>query len=502
MIARNDMFHLSVHYMLVALSGFHSKQINSLLSKAMERNATLLHDLQAMFHKADEKGTGSLTVREVVEMYSRKLWNFRPGVNSKPLTASELEEGDPESFARELVEVMDIDGNDLITYPEFMAYVLGRRKAEVTLHYYDLSKGAAEAFSPWVVGEQLEGIWHTGIVVYGKEYYFAKDLVFDTAGCTCFGEPTRVISLGVTLWRQEELHEHIVNDLRPIFHRGTYDVIKNNCNHFSDRLSMFLLNQHLPKEVLRQPEYLLKSNFVRIVRPMLNWYLRDRVVAREPGKDLPPGRPRLKPHERPAIGTFVTLHPADTETTVPGVVMLALVRAVEGDAPPSNKNCWFPLLDACTVAGDGHEVHLFSSCGVERARPGCSGNGIWVQYFDFRPMEKSGRQCRAIVRLERVPHARLSLADTDSEAFLSAYRAALQAMGAPACVTTEAGVTGAGNMGASRGLSPMVNSMPLPPSNSGDPNISSPRAAGLEDKVAKIFGVSLSRDGDGRIYQL
>jgi len=38
----------------------------------------------------------------------------------------------------------------------------------VTLHLYDLSGGLAEIFSQAVLGRQVDGIWHTGIVVHGK----------------------------------------------------------------------------------------------------------------------------------------------------------------------------------------------------------------------------------------------------------------------------------------------------------------------------------------------
>ena len=41
---------------------------------------------------------------------------------------------------------------------------------DVTLYVYDLSQGMAKQFSPALVGEVIEGIWHTAIVVYGTEY--------------------------------------------------------------------------------------------------------------------------------------------------------------------------------------------------------------------------------------------------------------------------------------------------------------------------------------------
>jgi len=38
----------------------------------------------------------------------------------------------------------------------------------VVLYLYDLSNGLAKAMSRRLVGKQIDGIWHTGIVVYGK----------------------------------------------------------------------------------------------------------------------------------------------------------------------------------------------------------------------------------------------------------------------------------------------------------------------------------------------
>ena len=38
----------------------------------------------------------------------------------------------------------------------------------VSLNVYDLSQGLAKSLSQAIIGHQIEGIWHTGIVVYGK----------------------------------------------------------------------------------------------------------------------------------------------------------------------------------------------------------------------------------------------------------------------------------------------------------------------------------------------
>merc|ERR1712072_481343 len=109
--------------------------------------------------------------------------------------------------------------------------------------------------------------------------------MYDEVGKTQFGQPTKVISIGSTFWTVNELHKHICYHLKPIYHRGTYDVITNNCNHFSGQLLSFLNGRRLPENVSRQPELLLRSTFIsEIMGPILNIYFRDAIVAREKGK--------------------------------------------------------------------------------------------------------------------------------------------------------------------------------------------------------------------------
>ena len=43
--------------------------------------------------------------------------------------------------------------------------------AEVWLYQYDISGGLAAWAAPVTLFESVEGIWHTSIVVFGKEYW-------------------------------------------------------------------------------------------------------------------------------------------------------------------------------------------------------------------------------------------------------------------------------------------------------------------------------------------
>lgn len=58
----------------------------------------------------------------------------------------------------------------------------------VQLNIYDISNGMARQFSRQMIGKQVDGIWHTGIVVYGKEYYFGGGISYDPPGQTPFGK--------------------------------------------------------------------------------------------------------------------------------------------------------------------------------------------------------------------------------------------------------------------------------------------------------------------------
>ena len=66
--------------------------------------------------------------------------------------------------------------------------------------------GMARQLSMGFLGRQIEGIWHTGIVVYGREYFFGGGIqnLPHSSFVAAYGiQPTRMIELG-----------HTVNDAR------------------------------------------------------------------------------------------------------------------------------------------------------------------------------------------------------------------------------------------------------------------------------------------------
>jgi thioredoxin len=109
----------------------------------------------------------------------------------------------------------------------------------------------ARQMSPLIVGRVVEGIWHTSIVVHNKEYYFQGGTFGDAPKSTPFGIPLREIPLGNTEITKQELDDYVVS-IADQFSANTYDIFQNNCNHFSNNLSEFLVGETIPTEYLNQ----------------------------------------------------------------------------------------------------------------------------------------------------------------------------------------------------------------------------------------------------------
>ncbi|CAE7546504.1 Desi1 [Symbiodinium natans] len=148
---------------------------------------------------------------------------------------------------------------------------------EVHLCLYDTSDGAARRWSWLLLGEHFEAIWHSAIAVTwaprsslpgnGSEYYLSGDGVqCSFIGLSGYGKPIKTRFLGHT---QKSRSETKVFLDRMSAEMGPYDLQYNNCNHFSQKLANFLVQQSIPREVLQQPEAVAKTIRGRIVMQYL-----------------------------------------------------------------------------------------------------------------------------------------------------------------------------------------------------------------------------------------
>ncbi|KAI5151991.1 desumoylating isopeptidase 1 [Enteropsectra breve] len=131
-------------------------------------------------------------------------------------------------------------------------------KTEVFLRIYDLSGGMARAMSQQLLGFKIDGVWHTSIEIFGKEYYFQQGLISKAAGTTNYGPVIERISMGHTECKQADLDDFFEVS-KGIWSPESYDLFTNNCNNFSEYLSQYLLSKGIPQHILDLPENVKKS---------------------------------------------------------------------------------------------------------------------------------------------------------------------------------------------------------------------------------------------------
>merc|ERR1719440_1618499 len=90
----------------------------------------------------------------------------------------------------------------------------------------------------------LANAYHTSIVVEGEEYFFSDmGMCFDDKLVSHQGSPTEKYEAGRTDFSGTELWWALQEHFRP----GTYDLLRKNCNSFSDAALFFLCRKRLDK---------------------------------------------------------------------------------------------------------------------------------------------------------------------------------------------------------------------------------------------------------------
>lgn len=269
-----------IHHMLLHHCGHKCArgiaEMKALLESAAVADAGILDSLVQLFKEAQPSGRGRRGFVDTVTMYATTLWQYtrrrEAGLDDgapyvQHAGSLQLSSYDPSLFAATIVAC--VDPVDDVSYDDFAAHFLGRRRQEVVLFLYDLSKGRAHMLSKWLPIPTLDGLWHTGLVVFGWEYFYAGELLCDAPGRTMFGSPEKSISLGYTLRTRKELHHFLVSEIKPNFTREMYDPMGHNCNHFSDKLSNWLCGSHIPVDVLHQQNQFMDLAAIRFLMPLL-----------------------------------------------------------------------------------------------------------------------------------------------------------------------------------------------------------------------------------------
>ena len=139
---------------------------------------------------------------------------------------------------------------------------------KVYLNWYDLSGGLAKQLSMGLIGKQIDGIWHTGLCVYGKEYFYGNGICCENQGTTPFGTPTQTLELGETQLPVEMFHDYL-HDISGRFTFLTYNIATNNCNHFCNEAANFLVDKGIPDFALKQAEEFFETPLGAMVKPIV-----------------------------------------------------------------------------------------------------------------------------------------------------------------------------------------------------------------------------------------
>ncbi|TPX56667.1 hypothetical protein PhCBS80983_g04374 [Powellomyces hirtus] len=156
---------------------------------------------------------------------------------------------------------------------------MSQMESSVQLYLYDLSQGMARMMSRQLTGRQIDGIWHTSVVVYGVEYFFGQGIMESRPGQTHHGVPLQVIPMGQTQIPRDMFLEYL-EGMKEAWTADKYHLLDNNCNTFSNELCNFLVGKDIPAHITGLPAEFLNTPFGQSLRPMLENMFGPSQVAR------------------------------------------------------------------------------------------------------------------------------------------------------------------------------------------------------------------------------
>ncbi|GAU94305.1 hypothetical protein RvY_06103 [Ramazzottius varieornatus] len=141
----------------------------------------------------------------------------------------------------------------------------------VKLYIYDLSKGMARALSQMWLGKHLDGVWHTGVVAYNKEYFYGGMGIENCPpGTLQMGPPDTVVDLGLTGIPFELFLDWMNGMAMTTFKGSRYHLLDHNCNTFSNEMAQFLTGKSIPSYITDLPSELLSTPLGQQIRLLLD----------------------------------------------------------------------------------------------------------------------------------------------------------------------------------------------------------------------------------------
>ncbi|XP_054722843.1 desumoylating isopeptidase 1-like, partial [Uloborus diversus] len=96
----------------------------------------------------------------------------------------------------------------------------------------------------------LPCVWHTGLVAYGREYYFGSSGIESCRpGETILGAPDQIVPLGQTELPYSLFLEYVFGLGETTYKPGSYHLLEHNSNCFSSEVCQFLTGGPIPSEI-------------------------------------------------------------------------------------------------------------------------------------------------------------------------------------------------------------------------------------------------------------
>ncbi|KAG9005426.1 hypothetical protein FRB94_010905 [Tulasnella sp. JGI-2019a] len=163
--------------------------------------------------------------------------------------------------------------------------------APIKLYIYDLSNGMAKNLSFQLTGRQLDGIWHTSVVAFGKEIYYGPynagpGIQVVEPGRSQHGRPLLVEDMGDSQIDEETFWDYI-QELQQVYTGDKYHLLEFNCNSFTNDCVGFLTGGSIPPYIKDLPTDFLSTPFGQQMRPMIDNMYRRTLPGPSPQTAIP-----------------------------------------------------------------------------------------------------------------------------------------------------------------------------------------------------------------------
>ncbi|KAJ7071850.1 PPPDE putative peptidase domain-containing protein [Mycena belliarum] len=213
--------------------------------------------------------------------------------------------------------------------------------APVKLYIYDLSNGLAKQLSAQLTGRQIDGIWHTSIVVeftpgHAQEVFYGQGINTTLPGRSHHGQPLQIVDLGDTAIDEETWQEYL-EEMRDHYTADKYHLLDFNCNSFTNDCAGFLTGGSIPDFVKDLPTDFLSTPFGAALRPTIdNMYRRP-----APGASAAP-----PPPNQPIAASLLQAVAAQAQRSSSALnpVPLAATESLAAPMHPSTNSASFRTL--------------------------------------------------------------------------------------------------------------------------------------------------------------